>query len=201
MNTVISDCTGLVIAGGQGARMNGMDKGLLPWGDHNLAIHSADRFRALGLPVIVSANRNLERYAADGFITVSDHREGFQGPLAALEAGLKAIKTSWLLAIPCDNPALTKDLIWELWNKKPTAACAIYSRCGPHSHPICCAIHQSCLSELSAFLDKGQRRVMDWWEHIHASDIDLGEARETYFANANTPEEFAHLRGLDGQHP
>lgn len=197
----ISDCTGLVLAGGEGSRMHGQDKGRLPWRHGTLVSHAAQRFYTLNLPVIISANRNLERYTEEGFQVVTDHREGYQGPLAALEAGLKEIKTSWLFAIPCDNPALTENLMMKFWKLKPSSARAIYARCGQYRHPICCAIHQSCLLELSAFLDTGQRRVMDWWDHIHASAIDLGEDQEAYFANTNTPEEFARLRQLDGQHP
>lgn len=197
----ISDCTGLVLAGGEGSRMHGQDKGRLPWRHGTLVSHAAQRFYTLNLPVIISANRNLERYTEEGLQVVTDHREGYQGPLAALEAGLKEIKTSWLFAIPCDNPALTENLMMQFWKLKPSSARAIYARCGQYRHPICCAIHQSCLLELSAFLDTGQRRVMDWWDHIHASAIDLGEDQEAYFANTNTPEEFARLRQLDGQHP
>lgn len=196
MNRIIEDCTGLVLAGGEGRRMNGVDKGRLAWRDSHLAGHAAERFRKLQLPVLISANRHIEQYESEGFDVVRDLREGYQGPLAALEAGLNAIKTSWLLSIPCDNPALTENVLIQFWRSKPPTCIAIYARCGPHHHPVFCAMQQSCLPELSRFLDNGQRRVMDWWEHIHASAIDLGEEHEMYFANANTPEDFARLQGL-----
>jgi len=197
----LSDCTGLILAGGQGSRMNGEDKGLLPWRHGTLTSHAAQRFYALRLPVMVSANRHQEDYQAAGFQVVSDHREGYQGPLAALEAGLISIKTSWLIAIPCDNPALTANLILQLWEQKPQTARAIYACCGPHRHPVCCAVHRTCLPDLSRFLDSGQRRVMDWWQHIEACPIDLGEEQEPFFANANTPDEFARLRAQYEPHP
>jgi len=199
LKTSITDCTGLILAGGEGSRMNGQDKGLLPWRDGTLASHAAQRFSALQLPFMISANRNRDRYESAGLHVILDRREGYQGPLAALEAGLMAIKTSWLCAIPCDNPALTEDVIVTMWENKPISAPAIYARCGEHRHPIVCMIHQSCLPTLTAFLDVGHRKVMDWWEYIQATAIDLGEDHELYFANANTPEDFARLRALDGQ--
>lgn len=200
-SSIIKDCTGLVVAGGEGRRMAGQDKGLLAWGSGTLASHAAQRFHALGLPVLVSANRNQKDYEAQGLDTVCDIRKGYQGPLAALEAGLTAIKTSWLLAIPCDNPALNEALIIQLWEKKPPPHPAVYARCGEYSHPICCAIHRSCLPALSSFLEGEQRRVMEFWKTINAFAVDLGLENEAYFANANTPEDYAQLRARDGHIP
>jgi len=201
-NRLSTLCTGLVLAGGQGQRMGGQDKGLLPWQGGVLAAHAAQRLGATGMPVQVSANRNLEAYRALGFPVVEDRRSGFHGPLAALEAGLQAITTPWLLAVPCDSPFFPEDLGLRLWSALEAAAAtpgqpplrAVHVRCGAQPHPVFCLMARELAPELGRFLDAGGRRVRDWWQSVAAAAVDFGEGAQPAFANANTPEDYGRLR-------
>ena len=56
-------CSILLLAGGRGQRMGGQDKGLLEWHGQPLIAHLQHLVRPLTDDLIISCNRNLERYA------------------------------------------------------------------------------------------------------------------------------------------
>ena len=115
-----ADISGLVLAGGRGSRMGGVDKGLqlLVGGDgvaRPLAQHAVERLAPQVGRVWVSANRNLDAYRGFGVAVVADAPlvetpaadtdAGFAGPLAGVLAGLDAVVTPYLAAVPCDAAA------------------------------------------------------------------------------------------------
>ena len=70
----------LILAGGQGSRMGGVDKGLVQWHNKALIDHVIEKIRPQVSHIAISANRNLEstpnaartfsRMRANGSITV-----------------------------------------------------------------------------------------------------------------------------------
>jgi len=105
---------GLVLAGGQGRRMGGVDKGLQPLRGRPLMQHVIDRLRPQVDSVLINANQNLERYAEFGCPVVPDRVGGFAGPLAGLDAGLHATDAPMIVTVPCDSPFLPHDLVARL---------------------------------------------------------------------------------------
>ena len=71
---------GLVLAGGQGRRMGGVDKGLQLLQGRPLMQHVIERLRPQVDRVLINANQNLERYAEFGCPVVPDRVGGFAGP-------------------------------------------------------------------------------------------------------------------------
>ena len=65
-----------------------------------------DRLKPQCVSIVISANRNLERYAAWGYPVVRDLDDAFAGPLAALAAAgaQSVVMTEWVLTAPCDAP-------------------------------------------------------------------------------------------------
>ena len=61
-----SQITGLVLAGGRGSRMGGVDKGLQLHDGMPLALHALLRLAPQVGAMMINANRNLDAYAADG---------------------------------------------------------------------------------------------------------------------------------------
>ena len=76
--------TGLIYAGGRATRMGGVDKGLELFRGRPLIEAVIDRLKPQCVSIVISANRNLERYAAWGYPVVRDLDDAFAGPLAAL---------------------------------------------------------------------------------------------------------------------
>ena len=114
--TPTHDLTGMVLAGGEGRRMGGRDKGLEPFAGLPLVGHVVKRLEGQVAELLINANRNADayRFFADRVIAdlVMDGAEGgFKGPLMGIYSGLRAAKTPWLLVVPCDSPALPDDLV------------------------------------------------------------------------------------------
>ena len=79
----MSAVTGLVLAGGQGSRMGGVDKGLQPFRGKSMVAHVIERLAPQVGEILINANRNVEAYQAFGHRVVPDSISGFAGPLAA----------------------------------------------------------------------------------------------------------------------
>lgn len=171
--------TGIVLAGGRGRRVGGADKGLLVVEDRPLATQVAANLRDHCSRVVVSANRNTARYARFADVVVPDRREGFQGPLAGLEAAMMAATTPWLLVTPCDMPevpaALYRDLLVALAGDSGMQL--VVADDGERVQPLVCALRRTALPALSRHLDEGGRAVHGWLDvtpHIRVAQVVPG---------------------------
>jgi molybdopterin-guanine dinucleotide biosynthesis protein A len=160
--------TGLVLAGGEGRRMGGVDKGLQLWQGQALAQHAVQRLQPQVGTLLISANRHLEVYRTWGWPVIVDKRvDGsldFQGPLAGLLAGLRHAKTPWLVSVPCDVPLFPTDLVVHLAQHASTDAqdTIIMARSPERIHPVFCLLHTALAEDLQNFLDGGERQVQRW---------------------------------------
>lgn len=191
------DITGAVLAGGQGRRMGGVDKGLMPYQGTTLAGHALGRLAPQVGALMVSANRNLVVYAAHGHPVVSDAKgTGPLGPLAGLLAALRACATPWLVTVPCDCPGFPADLVARLAEAAhalpPPAAVAVAATPGDARHPVhpvFCLAHRSVRDGLAAYLDQGGRAVQPWLAQVGAAQVPFDDPRE--FFNINVPGDLA----------
>lgn len=185
-----SGITGLVLAGGAGRRMGGIDKGLLDYGGRPLVARVIERLAPQVDGLLVSANRNLDVYRGFGHPVLTDAEEGFPGPLAGLRAGLAACPTPWLLACPCDCPALPCDLAHRLLaaataQDRPIAV--VTSPAG--RQPVFQLCHRSLLPALDSYLAAGNRRVGLWCSEQGALEVHF-DATDA-FRNLNHPADLA----------
>ncbi|WCM91329.1 molybdenum cofactor guanylyltransferase [Acidovorax sp. NCPPB 2350] len=205
-----ADVTGLVLAGGQGTRMEGRDKGLQPFHGVPLASHALDRLRpqvAEG-QLMVSANRHLDRYAAFGAPVIEDAMPGHPGPLAGMLAGLDRCATPWLLTVPCDVPRFPADLARRLAEAAAGARAPGAIAAAPETpaggalataplrrHPVACLLHASLRDDLRAYLAGGGRKVMDWMDRHGMAVAVFGQPGDDphAFRNANTLAELHRL--------
>ena len=105
--TASADITALILAGGRGSRMGGVDKGLQNFQGTPLALHALMRLQQqtlLPADVMINANRNLGAYEAFGVPVWPDALADYAGPLAGFLTGLERCETPLLLTVPCDVP-------------------------------------------------------------------------------------------------
>jgi molybdopterin-guanine dinucleotide biosynthesis protein A len=88
-----NNITGVILAGGRSSRM-GEDKGLIDINGQPLFEHIAQRLRPQVGNILISCNRNSERYGRN-FQTVPDIKPDFSGPLAGMLAALSVSKTGY----------------------------------------------------------------------------------------------------------
>jgi len=94
--------------------MGGVAKALQPLLQRPLISWVVERLRPQVAEVVVSANRDLERYAEIGDRVVTDRSTDFSGPLAGLQAGLAVANHDLMVTVPCDAPLLPHDLVARL---------------------------------------------------------------------------------------
>lgn len=178
--------TGLILAGGEGRRMGGADKGLLDYRGRPLVAHVIERLAPQVDALLISANRNLEDYMDFGVPVVTDVSAVRLGPLAGIEAGLRASVTPWLAVCPCDCPDLPLDLVARLMagiGQAPLAVAATPAGL----HPTFMLCHRDCLPALKNALAAGERKLRDWCRAQGAAEIDFAD--ESAFRNLNTPDD------------
>lgn len=199
------DITGLVLAGGRGTRMGGVDKGLLPFRGLPLAQHALRRLAPQVGSCVINANRHLERYAQFGVPVYPDSLADYAGPLAGFLCGLAHCSTPWLLTVPCDTPLFPHDLAQRLAQAAAAADAQIAFAAGVEAdamgqarwrdQPVFCLLQARLLPSLQRYTADGGRKI-DTWAHaqrcISVAFDQPGDAAHA-FANANTPEELHAL--------
>ncbi|MCA0244332.1 MAG: molybdenum cofactor guanylyltransferase MobA [Proteobacteria bacterium] len=192
------DITGLVLAGGLGSRMGGVDKGLQLHAGRPLALHALQRLASQVGPLAVNANRNLDRYAAFGVPVWPDATADRPGPLAGLLAGLQHCATPWLLSVPCDSPNFPADLATRLAAAAVQAGAELAIAEAPEAdgrlrpQPVFCLLRRELAAPLQAFLSGGQRRVEHFADQRRAARARFDDAAA--FANANTADDLRRLQ-------
>jgi molybdenum cofactor guanylyltransferase len=189
--------TGLVLAGGRGSRMGGVDKGLQAHRGMPLALHAILRLSPQVGQVMVNANRNLGAYDAFGVPVWPDAVPDYAGPLAGFLAGLEHCETPYLVTVPCDTPDFPEDLVARLAASLVRHGAEIAMAATPSEHglqvqPVFCLLRSSLLESLVRFIESGQRKI-DRWTALHRC-VDVPFDDDRAFFNANTPEELHQLQ-------
>ncbi len=184
----------LILAGGRGTRMGRVDKGLQPFRGGTLVSHVLQRIAPQVASVTINANRNLAAYGALGVDVLQDELEGFEGPLAGLQTGLRHCTTDLLLTAPCDSPFLPADLAQRLYDAlhaqgadlAVAATLETDDSGNTHTqlHPVACLVHKSALPALEAYLQTGARKMDGWYKSIKVAEVLFNDAAA--FRNINT---------------
>jgi len=183
MNSV----TGIVLAGGQGRRMGGVDKGLQLLHGKPMVAHVLSRLAPQVAEIIINANQNLEAYRDFGHRLAPDAIGGFAGPLAGLHAGLGAASHPLVLTVPCDSPFLPPDLFSRLHEQLRDNDLAVV-RTGNQPHPVFSLVRISVLDHLSKFLSAGGRKIDAWYATLKVAEVPFDDEADA-FRNINTREE------------
>jgi molybdopterin-guanine dinucleotide biosynthesis protein A len=188
------DITGVILAGGQGRRMGGVDKGLQDLQGRPMVQWVLDRLAPQVGSVLINANRNLARYAGFGCPVLPDRIPDFAGPLAGLHAALAQAATPLILTVPCDSPFLPADLVPRLHAAlmADQAELAV-ARAGGRVHRAFCLARRELLPKLDAFLAAGGRKVGLWHDSLNVAEVDFDDEADA-FDNINTPEQLAGSR-------
>jgi len=188
--------TGLVLAGGRGSRMGGVDKGLQLHRGQPLARHALQRLAPQVGALMVNANRHLDAYAAMGVPVVADVQADYPGPLAGLAAGLAQCRTRWLVSVPCDSPNFPLDLVARLadalMQQQAEIAMAACIEDGTlRTQPVFCLLEVRLLPSLEDYLRSGQRKVDRWTAQHRCVSVSFDDAAA--FFNANTLADLERL--------
>ena len=171
--------TGLILAGGKGRRMGGVDKGLEVFRGKRLVDHVFERLAPQVGGIIVSANQNHDAYKTFGVRVVSDAIGNFAGPLAGLHAGLSVSRRPFLVTVPCDSPFLPADLVERLLLRlNESGAELAVAKTGDQSHPVFCLVRRSVIEHLTNFLKGGGRKIDAWYASLDVVEVLFDDRTE-----------------------
>ena len=193
--------TGIILAGGRGSRMGGVDKGLQLFNGTPLIQHAIDRLRPQVGQLLINANRHLAIYQALGLPVLVDDLADFAGPLAGFLVGLTHCQSPYLATVPCDTPCFPTDLIDRLAKALVSADADIAMASSPDAsgvlchQPVFCLLKRELLASLQAFTSDGGRKIGAWAAQ-HALvrvPFNLAHDRPDAFYNANTSADLIQL--------
>ncbi|QIN79098.1 NTP transferase domain-containing protein [Rubrobacter marinus] len=195
------EATGIILTGGKSSRM----------GREKLTL------RVGGVPLISRVHDALAPHCREillvgdgpdlpGAQRVPDLREGREGPLAGLEAGLGAASSRRVFVAAGDMPFVPRDLVGFLLDRLRSRdlRAAVPRRAG-RVHPLCAAYDRGVLPDVTRLLDAGTRAAWRLLDELGAGVEYVEEELErfgdpdVYLTNVNAPEDLARARWLAGE--
>jgi len=192
LNSSSLPCSILLLAGGRGQRMGGLDKGLLDWHGQPLIAHLYQLVRPLTDDLIISCNRNHPQYAPYADRLVGDDSPDFPGPLAGIRAGLAVARHAHLLVLPCDVPQIDAQLLADLRETaQQNPQLPLMVRHGNFWEPLLCIIPTHLRESVEQAWDAGERSPRQIMQALGARALEC-PANDPRLANLNTPELLHH---------
>ena len=176
----------IILAGGEGKRVDGQDKGLLTYKNKTLMQHVIDRVSPQVDEIIISANRNIKKYETYNYPVVSDSANEYRGPMAGIAAALPYCNNEWVLIVPCDMPFLPDDIVATLSDDiKNTEICIAEDN---QRLQLVFFINKNLQPSLTRSLQNDQLRLMQWVNSHHPKIIKF--SKNNSFRNLNHTEHF-----------
>lgn len=204
-----SQITGIVLAGGRGSRMGGVDKGLQLYNGTALAKRAIEQLQSQVGSLLINANRNLDTYEAWGSQVSADVLvdgiTDFAGPLAGFLVGLQHCTTPYLITVPCDTPRFPSDLVNRLADALSLQDADIAMVSSPDEEgvlrhqPVFCLMKRELATSLKAFTDAGGRKIGAWAVQHKLAHVSFNEVYDDpkAFYNANTLEDLQQLSSYE----
>jgi molybdopterin-guanine dinucleotide biosynthesis protein A len=184
----------LVLAGGRSRRMQGRDKGLVALWGRPLIEHVLDRIRGQVDNIVISANRNSERYAEYGYPVLADEIGREWGPLAGIYTALRLVDNEFLMVVPCDTPCLPIDLCQRLLDRLMQSECDIaVAHDGDRAQYTVVLVRAFLAPDLREYLEHGERKVESWFRQHKLVEV-LFETSANAFININSPEDLQAMQ-------
>ena len=190
------EITGLILAGGRGSRMGGVDKGLQNYLGMPLAIHAILRLAPQVGQLMISANRNLAAYESMGVPVWPDISPDYAGPLTGWLSGLEHCATAYMATVPCDAPRFPVDLVGRLADGLAGAHAGIAIAATREANatrlqPMFCLMDSTLLESLADFVRAGGNEITLWISQHRCVEVVFDDERA--FIDANTIAELHQL--------
>ncbi|AMW05337.1 molybdenum cofactor guanylyltransferase [Gemmatimonas phototrophica] len=185
------DITALILCGGEARRLGGVQKALLDLHGQPLVSWLLVALASHVGGIVISANDDLQHYAALGYPVVTDVRPGL-GPLGGLQSALTQVSTPWVFVCPGDMPYMDGRVLDRLREQVGTSGAA-YPFDGSREQYLCALVRADGLEKLTDYLATGRRSAYGFLEAIGAVQVNMPELREC-FVNVNDPETLDSLR-------
>ena len=192
------DITGLVLAGGEGRRMENRDKGLVTLLDKPLVKYAIECLQPLTHAQIISCNRNKDTYREYGLTVIADdQRWPLQGPMAGIFSGLNTAESEWLMVMPCDTPLMQVEIMAILKRLSHEGVKAhILARQG--WEPLHAVYHKDLLPGLETQLNSGRTGMQNFLRQLDDTELQITEVVSDHneFKNTNDVTELSQVEEI-----
>jgi molybdenum cofactor guanylyltransferase len=193
-NTHDTNTLGVILSGGAGARLDGVDKGLQEYKGLALIEHVIDKLSSQTSDLLICANRNIEHYESFGYRVIKDRdSSSFEGPIAGIIAAIEHIEPNetyvdviQLLVAPCDAPKLPSNFYARLAAANTPVTLA---HDGDRKQNLHCLIKRSHWASLRSFYTNGGRAIHKWYSEVNALEVDFSDQQDC-FKNVNRRIDF-----------
>ena len=177
----------IILAGGEGSRMHGADKGLIDFHGKSMIEHVINAVIQDAGDIVISANRNLARYRNFGFPVIPDTSAQYAGPLAGILSSIPTCHHDWILVVACDMPLLPSNLVHRLYESRGDFSLIVTE---VHGKPqLALLMRRELITSIDAFLQSGRRRLLDWLQSQQHISVDFSHNAET-LRNFNRLDDF-----------
>lgn len=196
---------GVIVAGGQGTRMGGLDKPLLNLQGRPLLEHTVERARPQVMKLALSINRNLHKFTDFSLPLLTD-QAGLEplsehGPLLGISRAMHHYRDdgqiSHLAVFPGDVPIFPTSLITQLAEAMQHDASEVaVSWTGDQIQPLFSLWALHCLQGIDNAIARGIRGPKLVLPEFTSSHVSIHCDEPGAFHNINTPEQLQSLEAL-----
>ena len=185
------EVTGVILCGGQGRRLGGVEKPLIRVSDKALVEYVIESLRPQVSRILLSMGANSEGYQDFGCDLIPD-ASPYEGPLGGLVSCFEAVTSDWIQTCPGDAPWTAPDLVERLSDDAVKRDIAV-AHDGQQRHNLTMLIRRDQASSLARFFGEGGRAVHHWLDAEGIPSTDLSDIASS-FVNINTPSDLAAFR-------
>ncbi|SNY93025.1 molybdopterin-guanine dinucleotide biosynthesis protein A [Cohaesibacter sp. ES.047] len=190
---------GVVLAGGQSRRMNGIDKPLLEIAGETLLSRVVSRLSPQVGGIVISGNDDLSRFGT-AHPVLADGISGHLGPLAGILAAMRwaevnAAHVLWVISTAADTPFFPHDLVDRLIMAMGGPGPAItLAQSGDQIHPTFALWPVALADDIERYLNAGDRKLRAFAaQHINSCAVFQGMMIDGLeidpFFNLNSPDD------------
>lgn len=178
----------ILLSGGQGQRFGNRDKGLIPWKGKPMVEYVLESLREQSDQIIISCNRNIERYRQYGLETFVDHGSSYRGPLAGIAASSPSVRHPWCLICPSDTPLIPSDLVQRLLIPAIEQDWQVsYPIVADRHYFLPALLRSDILASAEQSLECGISSLHGWYDQFITGTVDFSRQADN-LVNVNSPD-------------
>ena len=196
LTALLSDCTAIILAGGQSRRM-GRDKASLPFADSTLLHTVIQQLQPLFPHILLSVQQPIPAYDFPQITDSTPHA----GPLAALVDTIACLDTPWAFVTACDMPFIAPALINKLAASR-NHHLAVVADIDGHWQPFAAFYAKNSLPILRHALQSGEHSLTGALRCLAPACVPASDLRTTdptlrSFIDLDTPDDWLHHHSPD----
>lgn len=191
--TTITNLSLIILSGGQGRRMGGVNKGIMRYKGQLMIDRILEQVSPLFNDIVLVTNSQFELFEQrclnhPQLQIISDQYDGFKGPLAGIHSGLQQTKHQYSFLLPCDAPGPYNCILQKLQPHLNFHHDVIIPHDGERLQPLFSIVHKNLINPLDYALKTEDLSVLKFFNTMNALSVNMTDCQHC-FKNLNTPKD------------